>query len=191
MGNRTQQGAAAQRGVASQATRAERSVGGARPPARRAPQDVHWHERTALERLSHILPGFRGYHAREHRRETDQLFRSFGLHRLERVRTRVEQARQKLRGRERTPYRGIAKRLARLCEDLEVRALQPFLERESRQAAALDALYTEEEDVVRGVVELSVAIDERGTRPEDLLREIERVERALARRSELIASLLD
>ncbi len=153
-------------------------------------ESIRWHERTALERLTHILPGFRGYHVRDHRRETDALFRSFGRHRLERVRTCVEEARQKLRGRERSPYRGIARRLVRLCADLEARAVQPFLERESRSAAALDALYAQEEDVVCGVVALSVAVDERGTRPEDLLREIERVERGLARRSELIASLL-
>jgi hypothetical protein len=35
-----------------------------------------------------------------------------------------------------------------------------------------------------------VAVDERSTRPEDLLREIERVERGLSRRGELLASLL-
>jgi hypothetical protein len=45
-----------------------------------------WDERSALERLTRILPGFRGYHVREHRRETDALFRRFGLHRLDQVR---------------------------------------------------------------------------------------------------------
>lgn len=155
-----------------------------------ATTDEPWDERSALERLTRILPGFRGYHVREHRRETDALFCSFGLYRLERVHARVEEVRLRLRGRERSPYRGIAKRLARLCENLEARAAAALLERESTQAGKLDSLYAQEEDVVRGVVALSVAVDERATRPEDLLREIERVERGLARRGELLASLL-
>jgi hypothetical protein len=58
------------------------------------------------------------------------------------------------------------------------------------QASALDELYAQEEDVVRGVVALSVAVHERGTRPDDLVRKLERVERGIARRSELIAALL-
>jgi hypothetical protein len=151
--------------------------------------ETPWHTRSALERLSGILPGFRGYHVREHRRETDALFRSFGLHRLARVRGRVDEVKQALRGRERSPYRGIAKRLAKLCEDLEAHQA-PYLERGSTQERALDSLYAVEEDVVCGVVALSVAVDERSTQAEDLLREIERVERGLARRSELLASLL-
>lgn len=154
------------------------------------PSETLWHERSALERLSRILPGFRGYHVREQRRETDELFRSVALHRLERVRERVEEVKQKLRGRERSPYRGIAKRLARLCEDLQLCATPELLERASTGAAALDALYAQEEDVVRSVVALSVAVDERSTRPEDLLRDIEGVERGLARRDQLLASLL-
>ena len=175
-------------GEAAQRREAERRTGDARPPACRDPRD--WHERSALERLTRILPGFRGYHVREQRRETDALFRSFGLHRLDRVRARVEEHKQTLRGRERSPYRGIAKRLARLCEGLETGALQALLERESTPMEALDDLYAQEEDVVRGVVALSVGVDERSPRSEDLLREIERVERGLARRSELLASLL-
>jgi hypothetical protein len=163
------------------------------PPRSKSLQanDTIWDERSALERLSCILPGFRGYQLHEHRRETDELFRSFGLHRLSQVRTCVEQAKRQLRGRERSPYRGIARRLTRLCDRLTPRASQAgFAQRASTHASTLDALYAQEEDVVRGVVALSVAVHERSIRPEDLLHEIERVERGLSRRSELLASLL-
>lgn len=150
-----------------------------------------WDERSALERLTRILPGFRGYQLRDHRRETDALLCGFALHRLDQVRARVEQTQSQVEARERAPYRGIARRLARLCEDLAMRGPLGSVEPSGAAAAkALDALYAQEEDVVRAVVSLSVAVHERGTRPEDLVRELDRVERGLARRRELLVSLL-
>jgi hypothetical protein len=42
-------------------------------------------QRNALERLIARIPGFRGYHDREARREADKLLREHGATRLERV----------------------------------------------------------------------------------------------------------
>jgi DNA-directed RNA polymerase specialized sigma subunit len=42
-------------------------------------------QRHALERLVGKIPGFRGYHEREARREADKLLREHGANRLERV----------------------------------------------------------------------------------------------------------
>jgi hypothetical protein len=42
-------------------------------------------QRNALERLVTQIPGFRGYHEREARREADKLLREHGASRLERV----------------------------------------------------------------------------------------------------------
>jgi hypothetical protein len=153
--------------------------------------DILWDERSARERLTHILPGFRGYELPEHRRETDGLFRSFGAHRLGQVRARVEEMKRALRGRARSPYSGIARRLARICDALETRPPQWFVDRRApAHDDGLAALYAQEEDVVRGVVALAVAVHERAMLIDDLTREIERVERGIERRAELLAELL-
>jgi len=151
-----------------------------------------WDERSSLERLVHMLPGFRGYHIAENRREADQLFRSFGRARLDRVRAELDQRSREQPHRSRSPYRGLSRRLQRLCESLasesHPRFKSPLV---SIAASCLDPVYIQDEEIVRSIVSLSVAIHERQTEPQDLRRELDRLERALAHRRELIDQLLD
>jgi len=150
-----------------------------------------WDERSALERLVRMLPGYRGYHVAENRREADALFRSFGRARLDRVRSELEQLGRRRTGRASGPYHGLARRLAALCEQLESES-HPRLRRSlvSTRAASLDPVYARDEEIVRSVVALSVAIYESDTRPEDFSRELSRIEHALAQRHQLIDELL-
>lgn len=154
-------------------------------------QETIWDERPAFARLIHLLPGFRGYHVAESRSEADALLRRFGRARLDRVRVEIEQQARDKTGKARSPYRGLARRLTKLCQRLE-RASHPSLASHvvSTSSAALDALYVQDEEIVRGVVALSVAVNERHTAPGDLTRELDRVERSLEQRRRLIEALL-
>ena len=154
-------------------------------------QETIWDERSALERLVHLLPGFRGYHVAENRREADALLRRFGRARLDRVRAELDAIARGKTGKARTPYRGLIRRLSKLCQALDREShpglLEPVV---STPSATLDPLYAQDEEIVRSVVALSVAIHERSTQPLDLTRELDRIERALAERRRLIDDLL-
>jgi len=63
-------------------------------------QSSTWTGQTALERLRKLLPGFRGYARREHRREADGLLRGFGAVRIARAAARIESAVQTQRNGE-------------------------------------------------------------------------------------------
>ncbi len=151
-----------------------------------------WDERSSLERLVRMLPGFRGYHVAENRREADLLFRSFGRARLDRVRAELEKRSKQKPRKARSPYRGLSRRLQRLCENLasesHPRFKTPLI---SIAASCLDPVYIQDEEIVRSIVSLSVAIHEHRTEPQDLRRELDRLERALAHRRALIDQLLD
>jgi len=156
-----------------------------------------WDERTALERLLEMLPGFRGYHVAENRAEADALLRGFGRARLDRVRVELE---ERARGELAIPRKAaeaalasihrLRGRLNRLCQELE-RESHPRLRSEQRSTPAqqLDPVYARDEEIVHGLVALSVAVRERAACLEALDRELVRIERALDRRRRLIEAL--
>jgi hypothetical protein len=157
--------------------------------------DVHdtiLEQRSWLERLAQKIPGFRGYYARENRREADRALREFGVARLENVVAALhdaikhgplEQAHEvrdvitlveKLRNQLRYADQGYAGFFSELKWDRE---------------ELLDALYRADEQIVEWASELAVSVEAGERAPADLRRQVRALERALDERREQVLAL--
>jgi len=159
--------------------------------------DVHdtiLEQRSWLERLVQKIPGFRGYYARENRREADRALREFGVRRLETVIGQLheaikhgplEQAKvvrdvitlvEKLRNQLRYADQGYAGFFSELKWDRE---------------DVLDAVYRVDEQIVECVRQLAMTVDAGAFSPADLRQDARALERALGERKGAIMALAE
>ena len=156
--------------------------------------DIILEQRSWLERLAQKIPGFRGYYARENRREADRVLREFGVARLETVmaqlyevikRGPLEQAHEvrdvitlveKLRNQLRHADQGYAGFFSELKRDRE---------------EALDAVHQVDEQIVEYVGQLAMTVDSGEFAPADLRQAARALERALDERKASILALAE
>jgi hypothetical protein len=153
------------------------------------PQTPTWTGQTALERLRKLLPGFRGYARREHRREADGLLRGFGAARIERAAQRIESA---ARGRDAALLNAAATRATEVARQLRgAHAAYPgFLDTQDWKAdGPLEELYARDEELVTRVVALGVAADLEPCPLDAVDRELRDLARALERRRDTLRAL--
>jgi len=143
-----------------------------------------------LERLRKLLPGFRGYARREHRREADGLLRGFGAVRIERAATCIESA---ARGKaDAAALAAAAARASELARQLRGAhaAYAGFLDTQDWKAdEPLEELYARDEELVERVVALGIAADIQPCLPEALERELRDLARAFERRRDALRAL--
>jgi len=153
-------------------------------------QSSTWTGQTALERLRKLLPGFRGYARREHRREADGLLRGFGAVRIERAAARIESAVQTQRNGESLAV--VATRAGEVARQLRGAhaAYAGFLDTQDWKGdGPLEALYARDEELVTRVVALGVAADLEPCPVEAVERELRDLAFALERRREALRAL--
>ena len=159
--------------------------------------DVHdtiLEQRCWLEQLVQKIPGFRGYYARENRREADRLLREFGVARLETVVTQLHEAIKRGPLEQAHELRDVITLVEKLRNQLRY-ADQGYagffseLKRDSEEA--LDAVYRVDEQIVEVVGELAMTVDSGDFAPADLRREARALERALDERKLSILALAE
>jgi hypothetical protein len=148
--------------------------------------------RAALERLCAQVPGFRGYLAREERRDSDRRLRERCAARLDGVIGELSAGLARAPVEERGAQQELVTQVERLRAELQFadRSYSAFFDDAELAAdAALDAVYAQDERVVLQVDEIAAQLDDAEFSPGKLRGSVRRLGLALADRRNAILRL--
>jgi hypothetical protein len=156
------------------------------------PHDAIRAQKGVLERLAGRVPGFRGYLAREDRRQADQLLREHGAKALERIVHDLHEATQKAALEEMGEYQSLVTQVEKLRAELRYadRGYSGFFDEvKLGSESALDAVYEKDERIVAQVEEIAAQVANADVAPASLRGAVKRLGLALADRRNAILGL--
>lgn len=148
--------------------------------------------RAALERLRARVPGFRGYLAREERRDSDRRLRERCAERLDRVIHELGAGIAQAPAEDRGAQQELVTQVERLRAELQLadRSYSAFFDDAELAAdGSLDAVYVQDERVVEQVDEIAAQLDDAELSPGKLRGSVRRLGLALADRRNAILRL--
>ncbi len=145
--------------------------------------------RNLLERLTSRIPGFRGYHDAEERREADHLLRGFGVAELERIASRLHEHKRAAPLQALQPLEDVLIRVETLRNELRYaeRGYSGFFDEVKwDRPELLDELYERDEQIVERIEALGLAVEERQPDPAGLLEALAGLRRSVEERQRSI-----